>query len=93
MAPRAAISLATTFSWSANELPAVNGVVSVTPLKALLTCASAPIERAVTLLYSFSSVCTRFCCTSVAMAAFTAAELYTLFLTPLMGTAPLVLTW
>ena len=90
---RAAIKRATTLSWSANELPAVNGVVNVTPLRALLICDSAPIERVVTLLYSFSSVCTRFCCSNEVMAVLTAAELYTLFLTLLIGTAPLVLTW
>ena len=90
---RAPIRRATILSWLASELLLGKVVDSVTPASPLVIWLSAVTARVVTRLYSFSSVCVRGCWMSDVSALCTADDPYTRFFTPLMATAPLVLTW
>ena len=73
-AVRAPIRRATILSWSASELLVGKAVASVTPASPEVMEASAPTARAVTRLYSFSSVWPLVCWISEVSAARTAVE-------------------
>jgi len=72
---RALMRRATILSWSASELPLGKAkVVAVVLASAVVTAPSEAMERAATLVYSFSSLCVPVCCTRARRAVVTALE-------------------